>query len=166
MKLGKYEAIDKKELRSIFLNYVDALEMPVIDYVAIGVQDTIQNKSTSLMSRVEWQNTFKNLNLSEDDPVRRASFSNRSGIFSFDEVDCQNSAGKEVMRQRRLHEIENGLVLIKKNLGTNFMLTLATGHKDFDAYKFFIAHRPAINLVFNDLVGLISTETKSYIWKK
>lgn len=162
MKLGQYEALNSKELRNTFLSYVDALNMPAIDYVAIGVQDTIQKKSASLMSRAEWQNTFKSLNLAKDDPVRIASFNNKSGIFSFDEVDCRSSAGKEVMRQRKRHEIENGLVLIRRDLGTNFMLTLATGYKDFDAYKFFINHTTAIGHVFDDLISMVSPETKGY----
>ena len=166
MKLGQYEALNSKELRNTFMGYVDALNMPAIDYVAIGIQDTIQKKSASLMSRVEWQNTFKSLNLSKEDPVRITAFTNKSGIFSFDEVDCRSSAGKEVMRQRKLHEIENGLVLIKRNLGTNFMLTLATGYKDFDAYKFFISHRMAINHVFDDLISIVSPETKEYQFTK
>ena len=137
MKLGKYKTLSKKAIREVFTDYVDALEIPLIDYVAIGVQDTIHKTSTSIMSRIEWQEAFRKLGLAAYDPVRKASFNTKSNIFSFDELDYQDSYGKEVMKQRRHHEIENGLVIMQKNLGHNFMLTLATGYKNFSPYKFF-----------------------------
>lgn len=162
MKLGKYTSLNGQDIKSAFLDYVSALEIPVIDYVAIGVQDSIHKTSTSIMSRPEWQKTFKELNLAEFDPVRKASFNTTSKIFSFDSLDYENSNGKEVMRQRKLHDINNGIVLMQKNLGYNFMLTLATGYKNFDAYKFFIDNHAAMQRVFCDLISLVSPGTKEY----
>lgn len=162
MKLGKYEAFDKKEVRQVFLDYIDALGMPIIDYVAIGVQDTIHKTSTSMMSRLDWQKTFRSMDLAEYDPVRKASFSTRSKMFAFDELDYQNSYGKEVMRQRRRHEIENGLVIMQRSLGHNFMLTLATGYKNFTPHRFFVENHQAIYRMFNDLITLVSPSTIQY----
>lgn len=144
------------------MDYIDALEIPIIDYVAIGVQDTIHKTSTSMMSRAEWQETFRNLGLAEHDPLRKASFTTKANIFSFDELDYQDSCGSEVMKQRRRHEIENGLVIMRKNLAYNFMLTLATGYKNFSPYKFFIDKHTAIERIFNDLIKLVSPATKEY----
>ena len=162
MKLGKYKALDRRDIRSTFLDYVDALAMPIIDYVAIGVQDTIHRTSTSMMSRLDWQKTFYKLNLAAYDPVRKASFNTNSKIFAFDELDYQDSHGEEVMKQRKLHGIENGLVLIQRKLGHNFMLTLATGFKNFCPYKFLIANQVTINRIFYDLICLIKPLAKEY----
>jgi len=162
MKLGNYQSLDKKSTKSVFIDYIGALEIPIIDYVAIGVQDTIHKTSTSMMSRDEWQKTFYTLGLAEHDPLRKASFNTKSNIFSFDDLDYQDSHGKEVMRLRRLYEIENGLVIMRKNLGHNFMLTLATGYKNFSPYKFFIDKHVAIDRIFSDLINLVSPATKKY----
>lgn len=162
MKLGKYKALEQVNLRNVFLSYVDALEIPIIDYVAIGVQDTIYNNSTSLMSREDWQTTFKKLNLANYDPVRKAAFNIKSNLFAFDELDYQDEFGKEVMRQRKLHQIENGFVIMRKNLGYNFMLTLATGFKNFRPYRYFLENETAINKVFDDLIELVSPSTLEY----
>jgi|GEM_PF-958719 len=160
MQLGEYKALDTNSLRSYFLDYIDALDMPIIDYFAIGVQDRIHKKSASLMSRLDWQKTFRSLNLANHDPVRKASFNTNAKIFTFDELDFQDSAGKEVMRQRRLHDIENGIVVMRRLLGHNFMLTLATGYKNFEPYKFLIDNHDSINRIFNDFTELVAPATK------
>lgn len=162
MKLGKYQALDTQKVRNVFLDYISALEIPIIDYVAIGVQDTIHKTSASMMSRLEWQKIFRELNLAEFDPVRKASFNTHAKIFAFDELDYQNNVGKEVMKQRKRYEIENGIVLMRRNLGHNFMLTLATGFKNFQPYKFFINNQTAINAIFDDLISFVSPSTKEY----
>lgn len=162
MQLGNYTALDSIDLRSYFLDYVDALDMPIMDYFAIGVQDKIHKKSTSLMSREDWQKTFKSLNLAKDDPVRKASFNTGIKIFTFDELDHENSAGKEVMRQRKLHDIENGIVMMRRSLGHNFIFTIATGYKGFKPYKFYIDNHQALNRTFDDLVSFITPNTTEY----
>lgn len=162
MKLGKYKSLDSQNMRDFFTKYIAALEIPIIDYVAIGVQDSIHGTSTSLMSRADWQETFVNHNFAEHDPVRKASFNTKSRNFSFDQIDYCDSMGKEVMRQRRLHYIENGIVLMRKNLGCNFMLTLATGFKNFNTQKFYCDHQPAIKKMFDDLICLVSPSTQEF----
>lgn len=162
MKLGRYESLDKTSVKDVFMDYIDALEVPIIDYVAIGVQDTIHRTSTSMMSRTEWQTIFRQLGLAARDPLRKASFTAKATIFSFDEIDCQDSCGQEVMRQRRRYEIENGLVLVRKHVGYNFLLTIATGYKNFSPYKFLIDNDTAIKRVFDDLIALVSPVTVAY----
>ena len=162
MKLGKYKSIDSQNMRDVFTKYISALEIPIIDYVAIGVQDSIHGTSTSLMSRIDWQEAFVALNLAEHDPIRKAAFNAKAKNFSFDQIDYCDSMGKEVMRQRRLHYIENGVVLMRKNLGCNFMLTLATGFKNFNTQKFYCDHQFAIKKMFDDLVNLVSPDTQEF----
>ena len=162
MPLGYYEALDATVLRAQFLDYIDAVDMPLMDYFAVGVQDRIHQTSTSMMSRLEWQQQFHSLNLASDDPVRKASFNTQSNLFTFDSLDHQNSAGEEVMRQRRRHEIENGIVLMRRSLGYNFILTLATGYKNFKPYQFYIDYHDAINRTFDDLTAMVTPSTKKY----
>lgn len=155
MRLGKYKSINEEYVRDTFDKYINALEIPVIDYVAIGVQDSVHKTSASLMSRPDWQSTFSSLNLAESDPVRKAAFNTKTKFFSFDELDYQDSSGKEVMRQRKRHYIENGIVVMHRNLGHNFMLTLATGYKNFSAKKFYLENHHSIKKIFDDLIDLI-----------
>jgi hypothetical protein len=115
-----------------------------------------------MMSRLDWQKTFRDLNLAAHDPVRKTSLNTQAQIFTFDELDYQDNAGKEVMRQRRRYDIENGIVIMKRSLGHNYMMTLATGHKHFKPYKFLIDNHPALSMAFNDLIALVSPSTKDY----
>lgn len=162
MKLGEYKTLNKASTKNVFNDYINSFEIPIIDYIAIGVQDTILNKSTSIMSRDEWQKTFRDQGLAKHDPLRKASLTRKSTLFSFDELDCQDDYGKEIMRQRRLHEIENGIVVMRKNIGHNFILTLGTGYKNFSPYKFFVDKHEGINRVFDDLISLVMPVTKDY----
>lgn len=162
MKLGKYHALEDKAFRSTFLDYLDAIEIPVIDYMAIGVQDTLLKTSTSIMSRPDWQTAFKALNLAEHDPVRKAAFNTKTNLFSFNELDYSDSFGSKVMQERRRYGIENGMVLIRRHLGYNFMLTLATGYKNFQPYKYLLEHQQSINYVFNDLISLIKPVSEKF----
>ena len=96
------------------------------------------------------------------DPVRKASLNTKNKFFTFDELDYQDSCGKEVMRQRKLHQIENGIVVIEKSLGENFMMTLGTGFKNFEARKFYLRHQSAIYRILKDLKLIIEPCTKEY----
>ena len=156
MEKNEYLVLDKKNLRETFIDYFQALEIPVIDYLAIGIQDTVNQKSTSLMSNVEWQKTFKNLNFAPYDPIRKAALNSKTTVFSFEDVNHQDLMGSEVMRQRKKHQIENGLVLVRRNLGHNFMMTLGTGFKNFQSHKFFLDYRESTYKIFDDLICLVS----------
>ncbi len=156
MGKNEYFVLDKKNLRETFMDYFQALEIPVIDYLAIGVQDTVNQKSTSLMSNAEWQKTFKDLNFAPYDPIRKVALNSKTTVFSFDDVSHQDLMGSEVMRQRKKHQIENGLVLMHRNLGQNFMMTLGTGFKNFQSHRFFLDYQKSVYRIFNDLICLVS----------
>ena len=161
-KLGDYEALDKPDMRSLFTSYFNALDIPVIDYLAIGIQNNINKTSSSLMSNYEWQETFRARELAQHDPIRRTAFNTHCKIFSFDEIDYYDTNGKEVMKQREKHFIENGLVIMDRTLGYNFILTLATGYKNFRAYPFYFENIAAINQIFLDLKQIITPSTEKY----
>lgn len=163
MKLGKYRSLYNDHIHSTFMRYFNALEMPIIDYIAIGVQDTIHKTSASLMSLQEWQSTFSRLEFAEHDPIRKASFNVKANFFTFDEIDYIDTHGKEIMRQRKKHGLANGIVILNRNMTHNFMLTLATGYRNFSAHKFFIDQHLTISKIFNDLITLILPDSKCYI---
>lgn len=162
MKLGDYAALDRGDLRGLFLDYVQSLEIPLIDYVAIGVQDNIHRNSTSMMSREDWQSLFKKNGFAQFDPIRLASFTTKTHFFAFEDVSCQDSFSKEIMRQRKKYEIENGLVIMDRQLGHNFMLTLATGYKGFKPHKFYLDYRSSIAKIFDELKEMVKPLTASY----
>ena len=59
MELEDYKPVCENSVKEFFLSYVDALELPIIDYVAIGFQNTLNKKSTSIMLNIEWQKLFQ-----------------------------------------------------------------------------------------------------------
>lgn len=90
MKPGEYSVLETAHLRETFLDYMDSLEIPLIDYMAIGVQNTIKGHTASLMSRPEWQKVFKETGLSSYDPVRKTAFGTKVTMFAFEDLDFQD----------------------------------------------------------------------------
>ncbi len=155
MELGQYQPLNNDELLSIFKDYVDSLQINPIDYFAIGIQNLITKSSTSLMSNKDWQKTFCQLNLAKHDPLRLASFKTPSNTFSFEDLQPSSSEGKEVMRQRKRYGMNSGVVLTKKTAQHKLLLTMATGFKNFKAYRFIADNHVALRRVFADLTQLI-----------
>lgn len=146
-----YQAINKKEAREEFERYIDHLNIPLIDYVAIGVQDLVNKQSFSLKSDSNFQKAFLELELADHDPVRRAIWQANNSFFTFDSLDYGDKMGKAVMKYREQYSLHNGLVCLAKNKNFNYSLTLATGCTKFDGYKFLIENKEGIHTVFNDL---------------
>ena len=161
-RLGEYAVLEQKELRTLFLDYIESLEIPLIDYVAIGVQDNLHRTSTSMMSRPDWQSTFKKGGFAKFDPIRKASFNTRNRFFAFEDVNPEDSFGKEIMLQRKRHEIENGMVIMDRQLGHNFMLTLATGYKNFKPHQYYLDYKGVISKIFDDLKLMVKPSTLHY----
>lgn len=157
-----YTILNPSSVRASFDAYVAAVEIPIIDYVAIGVQDSIHRTSTSLMSCQSWQETFKAMEFASHDPVRNAALNTPRELFTFDDVPCQTHVEKEIMRQRKRHAIENGIVIMQRHLSHNFMLTLATGYKQFLPYRFLRDHHGTLALIFADLIQLVKPVTTAY----
>lgn len=153
--MDKYHAILQASLRETFNDYVDALEIPTIDYIAIGIQSTITQESASIMSRIEWQKTFKALNFAPFDPLRKAALHSQRNLILMDELDYVDNLGKEIMRQRKFHEIDKGLVVMERHLTYNYMLTLATHYSKFDSRAFYFKYKPQICELFNDLKQIV-----------
>lgn len=147
----QYHAIFKENVRELFDDYTTSLKMPEIDYFAIGIQNTINRESASVMSRLEWQKTFKALNFAPYDPLRKAALQTHRSIIFIDELDCLDSLGKEIMRQRKLYEIDKGIVVMDRHLTYNYMLTLGTHYSKFDSQAFYLKYYAQIKHIFEDL---------------
>jgi len=162
MKLGEYKVLDKETVKQEFMDYIGSIKLPIIDYIAIGVQDRLHKTSTSLMSRPEWQKTFQEQGLAKYDPIRRTAFLTKSSIFTFDSVDFGDSMGHAVMQLRKKHDIENGIVLVRREHYFNYMFTLATGYKNFNTHKFISDNYQHLQRICFDLSNLVNPSTKEY----
>ncbi len=153
--MDKYQIISRPDIRDTFEDYIASVNIPFIDYFAIGIQDVVHRESASLMSRVEWQHTFKALEFATHDPVRIAALDSRRFFFSFDELDHIDKLGNKIMLERKRYAIRNGIVLMQRTSAYNYMLTLATDSRKFTGNEFFLKHHASVKHVFKDLIQLV-----------
>lgn len=163
--MESYKAIFRADIRSVFEDYIDSLNIPLVDYFAIAIQDPVNLRSASMMSRVEWQKTFKTMNYADHDPIRTAVLNTNRSIICFDEVDHLNTLGNEIMLQRKKHEMRNGVVLVDRRGTNNYMMTLATDYRAFQAKEFLLKHRVELARVFKDLSLILQPIASEYILK-
>jgi hypothetical protein len=160
---NSYEAIITESTKETFNSYIQCIDIPEIDYFAIGIQHISSKKSISLMSRSEWQDLFVKNNYAPFDPVRKAMLFSKRTIIPFSELDYCSSFGKEIMRQRTKEGIKDGIILIKKADEYNTILTLGTGYSSFDAYDFLKKHHDKIELIKNDICKIIQKDARTFI---
>lgn len=161
--MNKYQIISNQDIRNTFEDYISSVKIPLIDYFAIGIQDVLHKESASLMSRVEWQRTFKALEFASHDPVRIASLNSQSNFFCFDEIDHIDKLGNKIMLERKRYGIRNGIVLMNRGVSYNYMLTLATDYRQLNGNEFFLEYNDSIVRVFNDLIKIVSPTLKTML---
>ncbi len=122
-------------------------------------------KLTSLISRLEWQIYYDKTQIVKNDPLIQARKLSQRNIIPFSEIDYVDSHGKEIMRQRALHGMKNGLVFTHKqrHLHLNYMIVLATGISKFNHYKFLTKYYNQLTRLKNDLSKIIERESIFYI---
>ena len=162
--LNSYRPIATKATQKTFFDYIDCLDVPQIDYFAIGVQNRANKTSISLMSRPEWQKIFSENDFANNDPIRKASLLTSRKVISLNEIDYSDSLGKEIMRQRALYEIKNGIIFMDRFENHNYILTLGTNFSKFDAYDFLIRYHDRINRLKTDLIKIIAREAKEFLF--
>lgn len=163
MVKNSYSPIITNTTTSTFFNYVDALDIPQIDYFAIGVQNLNSRKSTSIMSLPEWQKIFVTNNFADYDPLRRATLFTKRNLIPFTEIDYIDNFGKEIMRQRSLIGIKNGIVLMHRLPRHSYMITLGTGYSKFDPYDFMKRYHDKICFLKMDLINLIKKDVSNFL---
>ncbi|HZW61136.1 MAG TPA: hypothetical protein VFF04_02835 [Candidatus Babeliales bacterium] len=163
MKHNSYLPILTETTKKTFFDYVYSLDIPQIDYFAIGVQNVTTKRSISLMSRQEWQKHFVLNQYAEHDPIRRVTLHTKRNLIPFNEIDFLDNYGKEIMRQRALMDIKSGIVLMERFAKFNYMITLGTGFSKFDAFDFIKRYHDKIWLIKRDLINLIEKETNKFL---
>lgn len=159
----KYTSINDKSTKAIFFNYIDSLDIPQIDYFAVGVQNIPTKTSTSIMSLPEWQNYYSNNELACHDPIRKITLNTKRNIIPFEEIDYVDNFGKEIMRQRSLIGIKNGIILMERFPKHNYMITLGTGFSKFDAFDFIKKYHDKIQLLKKDLTKIIEKDAQHFL---
>ena len=154
-----YSPITTESTRQTFYSYIDCLDIPQIDYVAIGIQNVANKTSMSLMSNAEWQSYFMAEQYAKYDPLRKATLQTCRNIISFDEIDHIDSFGKEIMRQRTRYDIKRGVVIMQRHQKHNFMLTLGTSFTHFKSYKFLNRHHESIERIKQHLIKIIEKDS-------
>lgn len=158
MREYHYSPISTESTRSTFFDYISNINISPIDYFAIGIENRAQKKFTSLISRLEWQIYYDKNQIINNDPLIQARKLSQRNIIPFSEIDYVDSYGKEIMKQRRLHGMKNGLMLTHKQCHLNFMVVLATEISKFNHYKFLTKHYNQLTRLKHDLSKLIERE--------
>lgn len=161
-----YVPIINTPTKETFNDYIDSLDIPQIDYFAIGLQNTLSKQSISLMSLPEWQDYFSANNLASYDPVRKATLLTKRNIIPFDEIDFVDNFGKEIMRQRSLMGIQNGIVFMERFPKYNYMITLGTSFSKFDSFDFIKKYHDKISLMKSDLIQIIEKDATNFLPKQ
>lgn len=159
MKEYHYTPISTESTRSTFFDYINNINIPPIDYFAVGIENHAQKKLTSLISRLEWQIYCDKNQIINNDPLIQARKLSQRSIIPFSEIDHVDSYGKEIMRQRALHGMRNGLMLTHKQYHLNYIIVLATGFSKFNHYNFFTKYYNQITRLKNDLTKIIERES-------
>lgn len=161
-----YSPILSKTTKSIFFDYIDTLDIPQIDYFAIGIQNLEKLTSTSIMSLPEWQSNFVYNQYANHDPIRKISLYTKRNIISFDEIDCVDNFGKEIMKQRALFGIKNGMILMERHEKFNYMITLGTNFSKFDSFDFIKRYHDKTHLIKNDMIKIVAKDTENFLMHK
>lgn len=163
MIIKNYLPILTENTKSIFFDYIDALDIPQIDYFAIGIQNHITKKSISLMSLTEWQKFFVNNQYATYDPLRKITLYTKRNLIPFDQIDYVDNFGKEIMRQRSKFGIKNGIILMQRFEKYNYMITLGTAFSKFDGFDFIKRYHDKIHLIKKDFIQLIEKDARKFL---
>ena len=158
-----YSPIITDATKDVFNDYINSLDIPQIDYFAIGVQNSVTKQSISLMSLPEWQKVFVANQFAEFDPVRRASLNTQRNIIPFNEMDFCDNFGKEIMKQRKLIGISDGIIFMKRFKKYNYIMTLGTAFSRFEAYEFIKRYYSQIQFLQKDLISLVEKDVRGFI---
>lgn len=158
-----YCPIIDKSTKDVFMDYTSAVNLPPIDYFAVGIQDILTRKSISLMSRIEWQKTFVDNHYAENDPIRKTVLNTRRNFISLDDIDFFDNFGKEIMRQRALMGIKTGLVFVEKEAQFNLMITLGSEYSKFDTFKFIQNNYTKMMFLKKDLIKIIEKDARNFL---
>lgn len=163
MLTNNYLPILTNTTKKTFFAYIDSLDIPQIDYFAVGIQNNVTKKSTSIMSSVEWHKHFTENHYADCDPIRKATLYTKRCFIPFCEIDFVDNFGKEIMTQRARMGIKNGIILMERFPKFNYMITLGTGFSNFDSFDFIKKYHDRINLIKSDFINLIKKDAYAFL---
>lgn len=159
-----YSPIITSATKKTFFDYIDCLDIPQIDYFAVGVQSLRSKRSISIMSLTEWQRVFVANCYAEHDPIRRATLHTKRNVIPFFEIDYVDNFGKAIMRHRSLLGIKNGIILMERGKSYNYMITLGTAYSKFDHFSFMRRYYEKLLLLKRDLIEVIKKDATQFIY--
>lgn len=159
-----YTPITTETTKAVFFDYISTIKLDPIDYFAVGLENSAQKKFTSLISRPDWQEHLFKKQLIRNDPLIKAKILSQRNIIPFSEIDYVDSLGMEVMRQRRLFGIKNGLLLIHKKGALKYMVILATGASKFDHCAFLKKYYAKLGRLKHDLTKIIQRDCSKFLF--
>lgn len=158
-----YMPIITSQTKDLFFDYLKNIEFKEVNYVAIGVQDTINKKTTSLMSSAEWQKKFSENNYMHYDPLRNLILNTNRNIIFIEEINNVDSIGTEIMEQRKKFGVGKGIVIVERFKGCNYILTLGTDYQKFDSYKHLQQNYSGIKKTMQDMKSIIYNDITVYV---
>lgn len=161
--MSKYAPIASNHTKNLFSDYIEHIDLPEIDYFAIGIQSLVSKKSMSLMSNDEWQKKFSYNNYAEHDPLRKITLQTNRIIIPFSEIDCFDNLGAKIMKERSALGIKNGIVLMQRCTHYNYMITLGTGYTRFDNYDFLKRYSSDLTFFKRDLIKIINQDARQFL---
>jgi hypothetical protein len=156
-----YKSVSDEKSNDLFRNYTSSLNIPQIEYFAIGVQDVETKSSISLMSCTEWSEEFYRNNYAPHDPLRQAVLNTNKSFFAFDELDHIDSFGSYIMGKRKKLNMRNGIVLVDRYKDKNVLLTLATGDHRFKPIGFFKLYFQDLKEIKKDFTEIIKKHIRT-----
>lgn len=115
------------------------------------------------MSLQEWQKHFSYNEYAEFDPLRKITLNTTRNFIPFDEIDFSDNLGKEIMHQRKLFGIKNGVVIMERLKHYNYMITLGTGFSKFEPFDFFKSRHEGLIKLKHDLIKIIDNDAKKFL---
>lgn len=161
--MSKYTPIASNRTKKLFSDYIEHIDLPEIDYFAIGIQSLISKKSMSLMSNDEWQKEFSYNNYAEHDPLRKTTMQTNRTIIPFSEIDYFDNFGAKIMKERSVLGMKSGIVLMQRYTHHNYMITLGTGYTKFDPYDFLKRYSDDLTFFKQDLIKIINQDAKQFL---
>ena len=158
----RYIPIVTESTTHTFFDYINAVKLAPIDYFAVGIENTAQQQFTSLTSRPDWQDFFNKKQFANKDPLIKAKLFTHRKIIPFSEIDYIDSLGKEIMKQRRLYGIKDGLLLVHNKGQLRYMVMLATGFSKFDHYAFLKKYYSKLGRLKHDLTQIIERDIDQF----
>jgi hypothetical protein len=162
MNTYHYTPILTESTKNTFFDYINAIKLTPIDYFAVGVENNNKKEFTSLISRPAWQEYLCKKQFVDKDPLIKAKLFSQRKIVPFSEIDTIDSLGKEIMKQRAIHGIKDGIMLIQKKGQLNYMVMLATGFSKFDYYAFLKKYYSKLERLKHDLIKIIERDIQRF----